>query len=173
MKFNFKAAVVVAAASVAVTTVAPLAVSAASDRAGTSVFGAITPDAAIDNFRVSSDGAWGVFSSDATNLVGDDTNDATDVFAVNLSSGAITRLSVYADGTEGLYGNSSSNPTICGNGRYVAFQTLEDFDLEADYNSAQDIYWVDRDADADGTYDEYSVDGAVEIHRASIGSNQD
>ena len=174
MKIKLKATALVAAASVAATMVAPLAANASTSfRAGTSIITSVAPNAAIDNFRISSDGAWGVFSSDATNLVSDDTNDATDVFAVNMSTGAITRLSVYADGTEGLTGNSSLNPTVCGNGRYVAFQTYEDFDLENDYNSAQDIYWVDRDADADGTYDEYSQDGAVTISRASVGTNFD
>lgn len=177
MKLNLKAALLVAAASVAATMVAPLAAQAARLRSGSSIITTVasgtSPDAPIDNFHLSSDGTWGIFSSDATNLVADDTNDATDVFAVNMSSGAITRISVYPDGTEGLYGNSSQLPSICGNGRYVAFQTMEDFDIESDYNSAQDIYWVDRDADADGTYDEHSQDGAVTISRASIGTNFD
>ena len=164
----------VAAASVAVTTVAPMIANAAGVRSGTSLLtGETAPDAAIENFKVSSNGEWGVFSSDATNLVADDTNDATDVFVVKMSTGAVTRLSVYPDGSEGLAGNNSLLPAICGTGRIVAFQTLEDFDLENDYNSAQDIYWVDRDADEDGTYDEYNQDGAVTMSRASIGTNFD
>lgn len=162
----------VAATSVAVTTVAPLLANASGTRSGLSVLSG-TPDAAIENFKVSSNGEWGVFSSDATNLVADDTNDATDVFVVKLSTGDVTRLSVYPDGSEGLAGNNSLLPAICGSGRIVAFQTLEDFDLENDYNSAQDIYWVDRDADEDGTFDEYNQDGAVTMSRASIGTNFD
>ena len=172
MNSKLKAALMVAAASVAVTTVAPMIANAAGVRTGTSLLG-VTPDAAIEYFKVSSNGEWGVFSSDATNLVVDDDNDATDVFVVKLSTGAITRLSVYPDGSEGLAGNNSLLPAICGSGRIVAFQTLEDFDLENDYNSAQDIYWVDRDADGDGTYDEYNEDGAVTVSRASIGTNFD
>ena len=172
MNSKLKAALMVAAASVAVTTVAPMIANAAGVRTGTSLLG-VTPDAAIEYFKVSSNGEWGVFSSDATNLVVDDDNDATDVFVVKLSTGAITRLSVYPDGSEGLAGNNSLLPAICGSGRIVAFQTLEDFDLENDYNSAQDIYWVDRDADGDGTYDEYNQDGAVTVSRASIGTNFD
>ena len=172
MNSKLKAALMVAAASVAVTTVAPMIANAAGVRTGTSLLG-VTPDAAIEYFKVSSNGEWGVFSSDATNLVVDDDNDATDVFVVKLSTGAITRLSVYPDGSEGLAGNNSLLPAICGSGRMVAFQTLEDFDLENDYNSAQDIYWVDRDADDDGTYDEYNQDGAVTMSRASIGTNFD
>ena len=172
MNSKLKAALMVAAASVAVTTVAPMIANAAGVRTGTSLLG-VTPDAAIEYFKVSSNGEWGVFSSDATNLVVDDDNDATDVFVVKLSTGAITRLSVYPDGSEGLAGNNSLLPAICGSGRIVAFQTLEDFDLENDYNSAQDIYWVDRDADDDGTYDEYNQDGAVTMSRASIGTNFD
>ncbi len=174
MKSKFKAALMVAAASVAVTTVAPMIANAAGVRSGASLLTSETaPDAAIENFKVSSNGEWGVFSSDATNLVADDTNDATDVFVVKMSTGAVTRLSVYPDGSEGLAGNNSLLPAICGTGRIVAFQTLEDFDLENDYNSAQDIYWVDRDADEDGTYDEYNQDGGVTMSRASIGTNFD
>lgn len=174
MKSKFKAALMVAAASAAVTTVAPMFANAAGVRSGTSLLTSATaPDAAIENFKVSSNGEWGVFSSDATNLVADDTNDATDVFVVKMSTGAVTRLSIYPDGSEGLAGNNSLLPAICGTGRIVAFQTLEDFDLENDYNSAQDIYWVDRDADEDGTYDEYNQDGAVTMSRASIGTNFD
>jgi hypothetical protein len=173
MTSKFKAALMVAATSVAVTTVAPMLANAASLRTGTSLLSGITPDAAIEYFKVSSNGEWGVFSSDATNLVADDTNDATDVFVIELSTGDITRVSVYPDGSEGLAGNNSLLPAICGSGRIVAFQTLEDFDLENDYNSAQDIYWVDRDADDDGTYDEYNQDGAVTMSRASIGTNFD
>lgn len=172
MNSKLKAALMVAAASVAVTAVAPMIANAVGARTGTSLLG-VTPDAAIEYFKVSSNGEWGVFSSDATNLVVGDDNDATDVFAVKLSTGAITRLSVYPDGSEGLAGNNSLLPAICGSGRIVAFQTLEDFDLENDYNSAQDIYWVDRDADADGTYDEYNQDGAVTMSRASVGTNFD
>jgi Tol biopolymer transport system component len=54
-----------------------------------------------DEPQISGDGTIVAFRSDATNLVAGDTNDASDAFAVNVSTGAITRLSSAADGTVG------------------------------------------------------------------------
>lgn len=60
--------------------------------------------------RIASNGQIAVFNSNASNLVADDANGASDVFAANLSSGAVTRLSVNAAGEDGE--NNSTNPCI-------------------------------------------------------------
>src|SRR6476659_353668 len=54
-----------------------------------------------DEPQISGDGTIVSFRSDATNLVPGDTNDSSDAFAVNASTGAITRLSSAADGSIG------------------------------------------------------------------------
>jgi Tol biopolymer transport system component len=68
---------------------------------------------------LSADGRFVVFSSLASNLVEGDSNGVEDVFVRDQLSGAVRRVSVAADGTEG---NSASQlPAISANGRYVAF----------------------------------------------------
>ncbi|MBE5315051.1 MAG: PD40 domain-containing protein [Xanthomonadales bacterium] len=68
---------------------------------------------------LSADGRFVVFSSSASNLVAGDTNGVEDVFVRDQLSGAVRRVSVAADGTQG---NSASQlPSISANGRYVSF----------------------------------------------------
>lgn len=49
---------------------------------------------------ISDDGTLVAFESDATNLVAGDTNEDTDAFVKNMTSGEIERVSVMADGSE-------------------------------------------------------------------------
>lgn len=49
---------------------------------------------------ISDDGSLVAFESDASNLVGDDTNGDTDAFVKNMTTGAIARVSVMAGGGE-------------------------------------------------------------------------
>ncbi|MCB8926876.1 MAG: PD40 domain-containing protein [Ardenticatenaceae bacterium] len=55
----------------------------------------------------SADGRYVAFQSDASNLVSDDTNLATDVFVHDQQTGQTTRVSVASDGTEGNADTSS------------------------------------------------------------------
>ena len=78
---------------------------------------------------ISADGRFVAFDSDASNLVSNDTNGATDVFLRDTCIGAplgcvpqTVRLSVASDGTQG--NDVSSFPAISANGRYVAFQSF-------------------------------------------------
>jgi hypothetical protein len=96
---------------------------------------------------------WTVFESSASNLVTGDTNAASDIFVTNGST--VTRLSVSASGTEGSYLANSYDPTICASGRKVVFTTDNEWDA-TDANGAEDVYVIDRDADADGIMDEFS-----------------
>lgn len=73
------------------------------------------------NQGLSADGRFVVFSSTATDLVGDDTNGVEDVFVRDQSSGALRRVSVAADGTQGNGPNRF--PAISADGRYVSFQS--------------------------------------------------
>lgn len=73
------------------------------------------------NPSLSATGRYVAFRSDADNLVAGDSNGVSDVFVKDTRSGAIVRLSVAADGTQGNQG--SYNPSISADGRFVAFES--------------------------------------------------
>src|SRR5438105_3332314 len=68
---------------------------------------------------VSADGRFVAFDSNASNLVGNDTNGFEDVFVRDRKTGKTKRVSVSSSGTEG--GDSSFEPWISADGRFVAF----------------------------------------------------
>jgi len=113
---------------------------------------------------------WTVFESSASNLVAGDTNNASDIFVTNGTT--TTRLSVSASGTEGSVSANSFDPTICGTGRKVVFTTENEWD-EVDANGAEDVYVIDRDADANGVMDEFSRTGGVTTSIVSVSYNAD
>ena len=113
---------------------------------------------------------WTVFESLSSDLVAGDTNGAVDVFVTNGT--AVTRLSVAANGTEGGSGLNSYDPEICSTGRKVAYVTENEFDI-ADANGAPDVYVIDRDADADGIFDEFASANAVTVSVVSISYDTD
>jgi hypothetical protein len=69
--------------------------------------------------RVSADGRYVVFTSDATNLVPGDLNGAPDVFVRDREHGTTERVSLMADGSESPTGGRSGR--LSADGRYVAF----------------------------------------------------
>lgn len=73
---------------------------------------------------ISKDGRYVTFSSEANNLVPGDTNNQPDIFVRDLASGTTTRISVSSNGTQG--NNWSYNPSISGDGTYVAFESTAD-----------------------------------------------
>jgi uncharacterized repeat protein (TIGR01451 family) len=73
------------------------------------------------NGGISSDGRYVVFSSDANNLVSEDTNNATDVFIRDRITHQTTRVSLASDGTQG--NAASYSGSISADGRYVAFSS--------------------------------------------------
>jgi Tol biopolymer transport system component len=104
------------------------------------------------NVSVSSDGRYVAFQSDATNLVGSDTNAKTDIFwrdtnlTATTADDSIVRLSVAAGGTEGD-GNSTA-PAISGTGRYVVFVSAATNLVTGDTNAKTDIFWRDTNLTA-------------------------
>lgn len=91
---------------------------------------------------ISSDGRYVVFSSEASNLVADDTNGSPDVFVYDTVNKSIERVSVADDGTEG---NAwSGGPSISGDGRYVAFNSAATNLVAGDTNGAWDTFVYDR-----------------------------
>jgi Tol biopolymer transport system component len=70
---------------------------------------------------MSPDGRYVAFWSAATNLVTDDTNGKRDIFLVDRDTGALTRVSVADDGTQG--DGDSFSPNIASGGGVVAFDS--------------------------------------------------
>lgn len=103
--------------------------------------GAPADGSAGDKFAVSDDGRYVVFTSRATNLVPDDTNDRNDVFVRDLQTGAIERVSQTALGEEG--NEQSFEPTISADGSTIAF-TSAATNLAPGAVQAGTIYVADR-----------------------------
>ncbi len=68
---------------------------------------------------ISSNGRYVVFSSEATNLVDDDTNGERDVFVHDRQTRTTLRVSVSSDGVQGDL--SSQEPAISGDGQLIVF----------------------------------------------------
>ena len=111
---------------------APVRIS--TDASGAQAAGGISYSA-----RLSSDGVYAVFASDATNLVPGDTNGQRDVFLKNLQSGAIVRLSTDSAGAQAV-GGSSFSPIFSPDGQFVLFGSTATNLVPGDTNGVQDIF---------------------------------
>ena len=96
---------------------------------------------------IAADGRYVVFASNASNLVGGDTNGVSDVFIRDLQTGQISRLSPASGGEAD---GASAYPAITPDGRYVAFLSEASNLVSGDTNVAQDVFVVDREAAAAG-----------------------
>jgi len=92
--------------------------------------------------KVSADGRYVVFSSDASNLVLGDTNSLTDVFLHDISMG-ITTLISKNDNNE-IGNGTSETATISADGRYIVFVSESTNFSLTDNNITRDIYLHDR-----------------------------
>jgi von Willebrand factor type D domain/WD40-like Beta Propeller Repeat len=90
---------------------------------------------------VSADGRFVVFSSAASNLVPNDTNDLTDIFLKDRVSRALTRINTLQDGTEA--NNGSVNAKISADGRYVVFESYASNLVANDANNGIDVFIKD------------------------------
>lgn len=91
---------------------------------------------------ISADGRFVAFRSSASNLVPGDTNGLSDIFVYDRQTGVTERVSVSSGGVEG--NGMSLEPTISGDGRYVAFTSGSDNLVPNDENGAGDIFVRDR-----------------------------
>ena len=91
---------------------------------------------------VSTDGVVVAFDSEATNLVGGDTNGALDVFVRDRASGRTERVSVSSKGKQGDSG--SAGPMLSGDGRFVTFSSGAANLVSGDTNGRSDIFVHDR-----------------------------
>ena len=91
---------------------------------------------------ISADGRFVAFASSASNLVTGDTNSKTDVFVHDRSTVTTERVSLGSGGTQGNL--SSFDPSISGDGRFVAFFSDATNLVSGDTNNAGDIFLRDR-----------------------------
>jgi Tol biopolymer transport system component len=92
--------------------------------------------------EISDDGNLVVFSSSALDLVANDANGAPDVFLRDLAAGTTTRISISLIGGDGDL--DATEPTLSGDGRYVAFTSLATNLVTDDSNGVADIFLRDR-----------------------------
>ena len=91
---------------------------------------------------LSGNGRYVAMVSDAPNLVSGDTNEASDVFVHDRTTGVTTRVSISSDGREGNGGSGLA--AISAGGRYVAFTSLASNLVRGDTNQTGDVFVHDR-----------------------------
>ncbi len=103
------------------------------------VSGPITPANNQSNASsLSADGRYVVFDSQATNLIGSDTNDRSDVFRVDRLTGTLERLSSTGGGPAG--NGYSAVPVVSADGRVVAFTSGASDLVTGDTNGREDVF---------------------------------
>ena len=88
--------------------------------------------------KISADGRYVAFYSDASNLVPGDTNLMRDVFVRDMQLNTTTRISVSSTGDEGS--DSSSGPAVSSDGRYIAFYSDASNLVSGDTNLFRDTF---------------------------------
>lgn len=101
-------------------------------------------NASSSNLAFSADGRYVIFTSEASDLVANDTNSYSDVFVRDLAAGTTSLLSVNRAGTGSGNGHSwntgSRVATISADGRYVVFQSYASDLVAHDTNSWTDVF---------------------------------
>ncbi|HEV2755239.1 MAG TPA: hypothetical protein VG318_05620 [Actinomycetota bacterium] len=92
---------------------------------------------------ISGDGNFVGFSSRATNIIGADRNDTTDVFLFNRQNTTPEFVSIRSTGTQA--NRSSEAPSLSQTGRYVAFtSSASNLAIKGDKNDTADVFVYDR-----------------------------
>ena len=140
-------------------------------------------NAASSAEAISADGRFVVFSSDASNLVPNDSNERSDVFVRDRQTGVTTRVSVSSDGTQGDL--NSGAESISADGRFVTFASDASNLVAGDTNQNTDVFVYDRQTGAtervsiasdgsqgnDGSFDSQISDDGRVVSFASFCSN--
>jgi hypothetical protein len=102
----------------------------------------------VFNLKLSSNGRYAVFSSQAADLVAGDTNGGTDIFRRDLETGTTVRVSVLPNGDElpsGILGTSDVHLDISADGSIVTFRSAFDLTTGA-ANDGFYLYYVNVQA---------------------------
>jgi len=121
-----------------------------------------------ENPVVSSNNRFVAFQSWADNLVPNDTNGYPDIFVHDRQTGLTERVSVDSSGFGGS--GYSYNPSISGDGRFVAFESDVSTLVPEDTNNMSDIFVYDRQTGLPSrvSIDSYDVQGNVNSYNPSI-----
>ncbi|MCP5034908.1 MAG: hypothetical protein GY939_24135, partial [Actinomycetia bacterium] len=90
---------------------------------------------------VSGDGSTIVYSSNASNLVADDSNDSVDVFVYDVATATTTRVSVATNGTE--TNANSYDPAVSGDGSTIVYPSDASNLVTDDNNGYSDVFVYD------------------------------
>jgi hypothetical protein len=102
----------------------------------------VTGHTSVLHPKISGDGRYVTWESDAAGYVTNDTNGTADIFVRDMLSGTTTRVSVANDGTQA--NSFSYTPDISDDGRYVIFTSNATNLAGSDTNGVLDIYMHDR-----------------------------
>jgi len=89
---------------------------------------------------ISADGRFVAFRSEATNLVDGDTNNVSDVFVRDRTTGTTVRISVKTFGTQVNDPTGAVDPTLSADGRTAAFVSAAQDLVDNDTNGAPDVF---------------------------------
>ncbi|HEY5602770.1 MAG TPA: hypothetical protein VIM41_06645 [Gammaproteobacteria bacterium] len=95
----------------------------------------------VDSMAISADGRYMVFASGATNLVPNDTNCHNDIFLRDRLLGTTVRVNLGAGGVQA--NQTSGNPTISRDGRYIAYQSAATNLVSTSTTTAYQIFRYD------------------------------
>lgn len=94
---------------------------------------------------ISPNGRWIVFTSEASNLVVNDTNNAADIFLFDRQTGETSRVSVANDGSQANnFSFALWGQLISADGRYVVFTSYASNLVANDTNNVEDVFVRDR-----------------------------
>jgi len=111
------------------------------------------------NSKISHDGRYVVFDSDAANLVPGDTNGYRDILIRDRWRNVTMLASVNRSGT-GSGNGASLLPVLAADGRTLLFQSFASDLIEGDYNETADVFVLrlgSTDTDGDGMDDDWEV----------------
>ena len=116
---------------------------------------------------LSADGRYVAFTSAATNLVEGADSGREQVYVRDRKNGETVLISHNAEGEAGA--NHSWNPSISGDGRYIAFQSYAR-NLVPEFTTAsrRHIFVYDRDANETGVFDQVQEEGGVAVELVSV-----
>lgn len=128
------------------------------------------PDQESQEASITPSGRFVTFSSQASNLVANDTNGVRDVFVIDrdtdrdgvLDEGGATRTTRISVGGNGRQADDKSNgPSISSDGRIIVFESYAS--TIAPQSGLSGIYLRDRDTDGDGIFDERGAVGTATL----------
>lgn len=114
-------------------------------RVNTTATGAQSTSSSCTWPYISGDGSTVAFSSTASNLVAGDTNGDWDIFAKNVATGAIERLSVQPSGAQANDGTRTPL-SLSTDGNQIIFASLATNLVAGDTNASQDAFIRNRSA---------------------------